>query len=146
MDSQFKSPFGDDKTFAQFTKLMTPAPDMLARMWQPMLSASASAIEMNAKWWHAAAEASREWCDFVGRRLEKDAKFMEEMRSAETPQSFMDNVTQFSQTMAKDYQEEFGELSRLSSKAAGGVSEVVREAADSASSSVSSLSGTGARA
>lgn len=146
MSSQFKSAYGDDKTFEQFTKLMTPAPDMFVRMWQPMFSATTSMIEMNARMWHAAAEASREWCDFVGRRLEKDAKFMAEMGGAENAQSFMDNVTQFSRGMVKDYQEEFSELSRLSSKAAGGVSEVVREAADTASSNVSSLSGTGARA
>lgn len=146
MDSQFKSAQGVDKSFEQFVKLMTPAPDMFIRMWQPMLSTSTSMIEMNAKMWHAAAEASREWCDFVRRRLEKDAKFVAEIRGAENPQSLMDNVTQFSRGMVKDYQEEFSELSRLSSKAAGGVTEVARDADADASSSVSSLSGTGARA
>ena len=146
MSSEYKTSSGNGNPFDQFSSMMTPTPDMFIRMWQPMLSTSTSMIEMNAKMWHAAAEASREWCDFVGRRLEKDAKFVAEIRGAENPQSLMDNVTQFSRGMVKDYQEEFSELSRLSSKAAGGVTEVARDADADASSSVSTLSGTGARA
>lgn len=146
MDSQFESSQRENRTFEQFANVMAPTPEMFVRMLQPALSVSASVIEMNARMWHAAAEASREWCDFIGRRLEKDAKFVEEMQSAQTPQSFMDNCTRFSRGMVKDYQEELSELSRLSSKAAGGVSEVVREAADSASSNVTALSEAGPRA
>ncbi len=146
MDSQIKNAYDGENTCEPFTKLMTPAPDIFLRMWQQMFTATACTIEMNARIWHAAADGSREWCDFVGRRLEEDAKFVAEMHGAESPQSLMDNVTQFSRGMVKDYQEEFSELARLSSKAAGGFSEVVRDAAADASSGVSSLSGMGARA
>jgi len=141
MSSAYKTGTGNSNPFEQLSNLIQPSPDMFSGMMEPMLSASASLIEMNAKMWHAAADASREWCDFIGRRLEKDAKFLQDLRNAETPQSFMDNCTQFSRGMVKDYQEEFSELSRLSSKAAGGASEVVREA----TRNVGSLSGEGAR-
>lgn len=141
MSSEYKPQSGNGNPFDQFSSFMQPTPDTFTRMMQPMLAAGASMIEMNAKMWHAAADASREWCDFVGRRLEKDAKFLHDLRNAETPQSFMDNCAQFSRGMVKDYQEEFSELSRLSSKAAGGASEVVREA----TRNVGSLSGEGAR-
>jgi len=113
---------------------MQPSPEMFTRMMQPMLSASASMIEMQSKMWHTAAEASREWCDFISKRLEKDAEFMEQLRTSQNPQAFMDSCTQFSRRMAKDYQDEFSEMSRLSSKAAEGTTDVMREAGETMSS------------
>jgi len=141
MSTESKSRTGDGNPFEQFSNMMQPAPEMFTRMMQPMLSANASMIEMQSKMWHTAAEASREWCEFVSKRLDKDAKFMEQLRNTQTPQAFMDTCTQFSRRMAQDYQEEFSELSRLSSKAAGGTSEVMRQATES----MASLQGEAAR-
>jgi len=137
MASDYKTQSGNGNPFGQFSNLMQPSPEMFTRMMQPMLSANASMIEMQSKMWHTAAEASREWCEFVSKRLDKDAKFMEQLRNTQTPQAFIDTCTQFSRRMAQDYQEEFSELSRLSSKAAGGTSEVMRQATEN----MSSLSG-----
>jgi hypothetical protein len=134
MSSEYKAQSGNSNPFEQFSSLMQPAPEMVTRMMQPMLSANASMIEMQSKIWHTAAEASQEWCEFISKRLEKDAKFMEQLQSSQTPQSFMDTCSQFSRRMAQDYQQEFSELSRLSSKAAGGTSEVMRHATESMSS------------
>ncbi len=145
MDKQQNPSHVGEKSAEQFASLMVPTPENMARMVQPMLSASASLIEINAKMWYAAAEASREWFDFIGRRLEKDAKLVEDLQNAPDPQAVVENVTQFSQRMAQDYQQEFSELSRLSAKAAGGASEVVRDATRSMSKNISSLSGEGAR-
>jgi len=141
MSTESKARTGDGNPFEQFSNMMQPAPEMFTRMMQPMLSANASMIEMQSKMWHTAAEASREWCEFVSKRLDKDAKFMEQLRNTQTPQAFMDTCTQFSRRMAQDYQEEFSELSRLSSKAAGGTSEVMRQATES----MASLQGEAAR-
>jgi len=141
MSSEYKAKSGNGNPFDQFSNLMQPTPEMFTRVMQPMLSANASMIEMQSKLWHTAAEASREWCEFVSKRLEKDAQFMEQLRNSQTPQAFMDTCTQFSRRMAQDYQEEFSELSRLSSKAAGGTSEVVRQATES----MTALSGDAAR-
>ncbi len=141
MSSEYKAPSGNGGAFEQFSNLMQPTPDMWARMMQPMLSANASMIEMQSKMWHVAAEASREWFEFISKRLDKDAQLMEQLRTMESPQAFMDTCTQFSRRMAQDYQEEFGELSRLSSKAAGGTSDVMRRATES----MTSLSGEAAR-
>ncbi len=141
MSSEYRSQSGDGNTFEQFSNFMQPAPEMLTRMMQPMLSANASMIEMHAKLWHTAAEASREWCDFISKRLEQDARFVEQLQHSQSPQALMDTCTQFSRRMAQDYQEEFSELSRLSSKAAGGTSEVMRQATES----MASLHGEAAR-
>jgi len=135
MSSQYKGQSGNSNPFEQFSHIMQPAPEMFTRMMQPMLSVNASMIEMQSKMWHTAAEASQEWCEFISKRLEKDAKFMEQLQNSQTPQALMDTCTQFSRRMAQDYQQEFSELSRLSSKAAGGTSEVMRHATESMSSS-----------
>jgi len=134
MSSEYKSQSGNGNPFDQFSNMMQPAPEMLTRMMQPMLSANASMVEMQSKMWHTAAEASREWFDFISKRLEQDSQFLERLGKTQNPQAFMDTCTQFSRRMAKDYQEEFSELSRLSSKAAGGTSEVMRQATESMSS------------
>ncbi len=141
MSSEYKSQSGNGNPFEQFSNFMQPAPEVFTRMMQPMLSANASMIEMQSKMWHTAAEATHEWCEFISKRLEKDAQFMEQLRNTQTPQAFMDTCTQFSRRMAQDYQEEFSELSRLSSKAAGGTSEVMRQATES----MTALSGEAAR-
>lgn len=134
MSSEYRMSSGNGNPFEQFSQFMQPAPEMFTRMMQPMLSVNASLMEMQSKAWHTAAEASREWFEFISKRLEHDARFMEQLKESENPQSFMDTCTQFSRKMAQDYQEEFSELSKLSSKAAGGASEVMREATEQASS------------
>ncbi len=139
MASEYKPQSGNGNPFGQFSNMMQPSPEVFTRMMQPMLSASASMMEMYSKLWHTAADASREYCDFVSKRLEKDAQFMEQLRTSQNPQAFMDTCTQFSRRMAQDYQEELSELSRMSSKAAGGTSEVMRQATEN----MSSLSGEG---
>jgi len=58
---------------------------------------------------------------------------MEQLQHTQNPQAFMDTCTKFSRRMAQDYQEELSELSRLSSKAAGGTSEVMRQATENIS-------------
>ena len=133
MSSEYKTSSGNGNPFDQFSSMMQPAPEMFTRMMQPMMSANASIIEMQSKMWHTAAEASREWFEFVSKRLQQDAKFMEQLQQTQNPQAFMDTCTKFSQRMAQDYEEELSELSRLSSKAAGGTSEVVRQASENIS-------------
>jgi len=130
MSSEYKTQSGKGDPFEQFSSFMQPSLEMFTRMIQPMLSASASMIEMQSKMWHTAAEASREWCDFVSKRLEKDAELMEQLCTSQNPQALMDNCTRFSRRMAKDYQEEFSELSRLSGKAADGTRDAMRQAGE----------------
>jgi histone H3/H4 len=127
MSTEYRRSSGNGNPFDQFAEVFQPGPQMFTRMMQPMLSANASMIGMQSKMWHTAAEASREWCDFVSKRLEKDAQFLHKLQDSQDPQDFMDTCAQFSRRMAQDYQEEFSELSRLSSKAAGTASEVMRE-------------------
>jgi len=119
-----------DNPFEPFAHFMQPGPESFVRIIQPMMGATASMIEMQAKLWHAGAQASRDWFDFVGQRLEMDAKLMREMQSAWTPQAFMDAWMRFTRRMATDYGEEFAELSRLSSEASGGTCEVMRDMPD----------------
>jgi len=119
-----------DNPFEPFAHFMQPGPESFVRMVQPMMAATASMIEMQAKLCHAGAQASREWFDFVGRRLEMDAKLMKDMQGAWTPQAFMNTWMSFARRMATDYGEEFAELSRLSSKATGGTCEVMRDKPD----------------
>lgn len=109
-----------------------PSPETVSNMMQPAISANASMLQMNARLFHVAAEASREWLDFIGRRLEKDAALAEELRGAKDPQAMMDAYGQFLQTAAQDYQQEFTELMRLSTKAANGASDAIKEASRSA--------------
>jgi CRISPR/Cas system-associated endonuclease/helicase Cas3 len=141
MSSEYKGETGNGNPFGQFSNMTQPTPEMFTQMMQPMLSANASMIEMQSKMWHTAAEASQQWCEFVSKRLEKDAKFMEQLQNSQTPQAFMDSFTKFSRTMAEDYQHEFSQLSQLSSTAAGGTSEVMRQASES----MTALSGAAAR-
>lgn len=134
MSNEYRKFSGNGNPFEQFSQFMQPSPEMFTRMMQPILSVNASLMEMQSKAWHTAAEASREWFEFVSKRLEQDARFMEQLKDTENPQTFMDTCTQFSRRMAKDYQEEFSELSKLSGKVAGGTSEVMREASETTSS------------
>ncbi|MEO1204702.1 MAG: phasin family protein [Pseudomonadota bacterium] len=109
-----------------------PSSNLLSHMMRPAMSANASVLELNARLFHMAAEASREWLDFIGRRLEKDAELTEELRHAKDPQAIMDAYTQFYQRAVQDYHQEFAELMRLSTKAANGAGEVIKEATSSA--------------
>ncbi len=108
-----------------------PSPEAMSRIMQPAMSANATVLEMNARLFHVAAEASRGWFDFMSRRLEKDAAFAEKLRGAKDPEGLMSAYSEFYQTAAQDYQQEFSELMSLHTKAANSAGEAVKDASQS---------------
>jgi Phasin protein len=140
MSYEHEKAFEKGHSFDQLAGLMLPHPEMISRMMQPTLSVNAAWLDLNARLFHDAAETSKEWLDFIGRRLEQDAEFAASVRMARTPQQFFDAWSRFFQRAARDYRDELSEMGRLSTKAASDATRAVETVTESMTSVTNSRS------
>jgi len=98
-----------------FPQMMQPqaSAHLMFQMFYPTLSAQAAWIDYNARVLHMASEGTRQWFDFLARRLEKDAELINQLQSADNPSQFVKLCSEFASTTASDYQDEMRELSRI---------------------------------
>lgn len=66
---------------------------------------------------------SREWMDFVRRRIAEDLSFQQKLVACRSPEEFWQTYAGFIETMANDYQSEFVRLSQLGGQLAGPVAD-----------------------
>jgi hypothetical protein len=71
----------------------------------------------NGTYGKAAAAMSREWLDFLNRRLREDAALPQRLASCRAPDEAWHICSEFWQRALQDYQEEFIEFARLNGEA-----------------------------
>ncbi len=96
-----------------FGAMLTPNLGLMTTMLNPVLNANISMLRWHAAYCRQLADAYKEGLEFLGHRLEEDAKFAEKICVAKEPEALANACSSFLRTAATDYQEEISEMTKL---------------------------------
>ena len=117
---------------------MPPVPDAVQAMFQPnpelagaflnqIASGNATMLDFSARGCRHMATAYQEWFNFMGRRLEQDAKFAAKISTLHEPHAFAGACSEFLAKATKDYQEEFARMAKLSNGISNDMSDAMQD-------------------
>lgn len=107
-----------------FSEMLRPGMGLMDNFISPMFSTQIAMLNWQARGFKMLAAASRDWLEFLGRRLDEDAAFAEKLRATKDPRALMTAYSDWVQKAARDYQREFMGMARF----ANGLSDAASDA------------------